>query len=138
MNGWKPLHSSMTTNSLALWWQNAPKKSYSRIMISVFVLYCTLGWVDFWLFYIFNKSTPEICYIPSKSTENSKQICLDPVTSSSLVIIFWVMHYIRVQVWTSWLTKYAEFYADFKTINLPLWQNAPKKSYSRKKIYFTT
>jgi hypothetical protein len=29
----------------------------------------TLGWVDFWLFYIFNKSTPEICYIPSKSTE---------------------------------------------------------------------
>jgi hypothetical protein len=30
-----------------------------------------LGWVDFGLFYIFNKSTPEICYISSKSNENS-------------------------------------------------------------------
>jgi hypothetical protein len=28
---------------------------------------------SFFLFYIFNKSTPEICYIPSKSTENSKK-----------------------------------------------------------------
>jgi hypothetical protein len=34
---------------------------------------CTLGWVDFWLFYNFNKSTPEICYIHFKSTENSKK-----------------------------------------------------------------
>jgi hypothetical protein len=34
---------------------------------------CSVGWVDFVLFYIFNRSTPEICYIPSKSTENSKK-----------------------------------------------------------------
>jgi hypothetical protein len=35
--------------------------------------YCILGWMDFGLFYIFHKSTPEICYIPSKSTENSNK-----------------------------------------------------------------
>jgi hypothetical protein len=39
---------------------------------------------------------------------------------------------------TSWLSKDAEFYVDFKIINLPLSQNAPKKSYSRKKNFFTT
>jgi hypothetical protein len=41
--------------------------------------------------------------------------------------------------WTSWVLKSpAEFYVDFKKINLPLWQNAPEKSYSRKKNFFTT
>jgi hypothetical protein len=38
---------------------------------------------------------------------------------------FWVMHYIEVQNfvfkrWTSWVSKDAEFYLDFKNINLPL------------------
>jgi hypothetical protein len=58
---------------------------------------CTVGWVDFRLFYIFNKSTPEICYIPSKSTDIAKKKFFDPVTASSLGRTFWVMHYIRVQ-----------------------------------------
>jgi hypothetical protein len=36
------------------------------------------------------------------------------VTASSLVTTFWVMHYIRVQnfvftIWTSWVSKDAEF-----------------------------
>jgi hypothetical protein len=40
-------------------------------------------------FYIFNKSTPDLCYIPSKSTENSEQkILFVPVTASSLVTTF--------------------------------------------------
>jgi hypothetical protein len=57
----------------------------------------TVGWVDF--FKIFNKSTPEICHIPSKRTENSqKKNVSDPVTASSLVMTFWVMHFIRAQI----------------------------------------
>jgi hypothetical protein len=40
-------------------------------VVSVYTVH-TVGWVDFRLFYIFNKSTPEICYIPSQSTENSQ------------------------------------------------------------------
>jgi hypothetical protein len=64
------------------------------------------------------------------------------VTASSLVKAFWVMHYIHTGpkiffgIWTSWASK--EFYVDFKNINLPLWQNAPKESYSSKKNFFTT
>jgi hypothetical protein len=77
-----------------------------------------VGW--FWtFFYNLNKSTPEICYIPTKSTENSKTKFVVPVTASSLVTTFWVMYYIRVQkffftIWTSWGSKDAEFYVDFK------------------------
>jgi hypothetical protein len=41
-------------------------------------------------------------------------------------------------IWTLWISKYAEFYVDFKNIYLPLWQNAPKKIYSRKNNFFTT
>jgi hypothetical protein len=59
-----------------------------------------------------------------KSTENSNKNVFDPVTASSLVTTFWVMHYIRVQnflftIWTSWVSKDAEFYVDFKNINSP-------------------
>jgi hypothetical protein len=91
---------------------------------SLIARYCTLGWVDFGLFYILNKSTLAICYIPSKSTENSKKNVFDPVTASSLVTTFWVMHHINVKknfftIWTSWVSKDAEFYVDFKNINLP-------------------
>jgi hypothetical protein len=62
--------------------------------------------------------------MPSKSTENSKKKLFDPVTASSSVTTFWVMHNIRVQnffftIWTSWVSKDAEFYVDFKNINLP-------------------
>jgi hypothetical protein len=76
------------------------------------------------IFHIFNKSTPEICYKASKSTHNSKKNFY-PVTASSLVTTFWGVHYtgIRVQkflftVWTLWVSKDAEFYIDFKNINL--------------------
>jgi hypothetical protein len=41
------------------------------------------------------------------------------------------MQYIRVQffvsIWASWVSEYAEFYIDFKSMNLPGWQNAHKK-----------
>jgi hypothetical protein len=49
--------------------------------------YCTIGWVDFGLFYIFNKSTPEICYIPSKSNENSQKNVFDPKTIFSFIFV---------------------------------------------------
>jgi hypothetical protein len=60
--------------------------------LSLYILYvanlpfgcCTVGWVDFGLFYILNKSTAEICYIPSKSTENNKKFFFLP---SDLFII---------------------------------------------------
>jgi hypothetical protein len=41
-------------------------------------------------------------------------------------------------IWTSSVSKNSEFYVDFKNINLPLWQNAPKKRYSRTKISVCT
>jgi hypothetical protein len=61
------------------------------------------------------------------------------VTTSSLVMTFWVMHYIRVlnflfTIWTSWVSKDTEFDVDFKNINLPLWQNAPKKVIQEKRM----
>jgi hypothetical protein len=37
---------------------------------TVHALYGTVGWVEFWLFYIFSKSTTEICCFPFKSKEN--------------------------------------------------------------------
>jgi hypothetical protein len=63
---------------------------------------------------------PKVCYIPFKSDENNQKKCFDPVTASS----FWVMHYKEVQkfvftIWTSWVSKDAEFYVDFKNIKLP-------------------
>jgi hypothetical protein len=59
---------------------------------------CALGWVDFWLFYIFNKHTPEVCCMPFKSTvRKMKKNLFDPVTTSSLVLTSWVIHYIRVK-----------------------------------------
>jgi hypothetical protein len=61
--------------------------------------------------------------LPKVAKIATKQF-LDPVTSSSLVTTFWVMHYIRVQtnfftIWTSWVSKDGEFYVDFKNINIP-------------------
>jgi hypothetical protein len=55
--------------------------------------------------------------------EKIRKKCFDPVTASS-VKIFEGMQYIEVQtffptIWTSWVSKDAEFYADFKNINLP-------------------
>jgi hypothetical protein len=50
-----------------------------------------------------DKSTPEVCYIPAKSNENKRKKCFDPVTASSLAKTY----------------KDAEFYVDFLNINLP-------------------
>jgi hypothetical protein len=63
-------------------------------------------------------------YLP-KGPIIAKKIFFDPMTASSLVMTFCVMHYIRVQIffftiWASWVSKDAEFYVDFKNINLSL------------------
>jgi hypothetical protein len=60
----------------------------------------------------------------SKIMKIIKKKYFDPVTASSLVKTFWVMHYIEVincffTIWTSWVSKDAIFYVDFKNINLP-------------------
>jgi hypothetical protein len=65
------------------------------------------------------------------------------VTSLSLVMTFLVIHYIRVQNFFSQNGLYGfkircRILHRFQNINLPFWQSAPKKSYSRKKNYFTT
>jgi hypothetical protein len=53
-----------------------------------------------------------------------KKNYFDPVTSSSLVPTVWVILYIRVRkflfrILTFWVSKDAEFYVDFKNVNLP-------------------
>jgi hypothetical protein len=79
-----------------------------------------VGWYWNW-----DKSTPEVCYIPFISNENKPKKCFDPVTSSSLDKTFWVIHYIEVQNFFSHnmdfscVSKDAEFYVDFKNINWP-------------------
>jgi hypothetical protein len=77
---------------------------------------CTIGWVD-----IGTRTKVPLKFVTyhSKITKIN-----DPVTASSLVKTFWVMHYTEVQnffptIWTSWVSKDAEFYVDFKNINLP-------------------
>jgi hypothetical protein len=77
----------------------------------------------FWTFFTFSTKVPLgfVTYLP-KIPKIAKKNLFDPVTSSSLLMTFWVMHYIRGQhflftIWTSWVSKDAEFYADFKNIN---------------------
>jgi hypothetical protein len=55
---------------------------------------CTLGWIDFWLFFTFLTKVPLrfVTYLP-KVPRIAKKILFDPVTASSLVTTFWVMHY---------------------------------------------
>jgi hypothetical protein len=83
-----------------------------------------VGWIDFGLFTFSTKVPPEICYIPSKSTENSKKTFILPSDHFIIGHDCLGMHYIRVKkflftIWTSWVSKDAEFYVDFKHINLP-------------------
>jgi hypothetical protein len=82
--------------------------------------YCILGWVDFRLFYIFNKRAPAVCCVLFKSKENEKKFCFDPVTLFTMLALC--------------LSKDAEFYVDFKNIQLPQRHNAPKKSYSKEVV----
>jgi hypothetical protein len=65
-------------------------------------------------------------YLP-KGPIIAKKKFFYPMTASSLVMTFWVMHYIYkgpnfffFTIWASWVSKDAEFYVDFKNINLPL------------------
>jgi hypothetical protein len=65
-----------------------------------------------------------ICNIPWKSMGKSNQSFFNQSTFIAEVISFRVMQYIRVQnfvftMWAWWASKDAEFYVDFKNINLP-------------------
>jgi hypothetical protein len=94
--------------------------NHNKFFPDIIVQYCTLGWVDIGI----GTKVPLrfVTYLSKVTKINEK--CFDPLTNSSLVKTCWVMHYIRVQnffftIWTSWVAKDAEFYADFKNINLP-------------------
>jgi hypothetical protein len=87
------------------------------------ILYNRVGW--FWTCFTFSTKVPLrfLTYI-SKVPKIAKQNFFDPLTASSLATTFWVMHYIRVKtflftIWTSWVSKDAEYYVHFKNINLP-------------------
>jgi hypothetical protein len=67
---------------------------FNKLSFLTFFMYYVLGWVDKWNW---DKSTPEVCYLPFKSNKNKRKKCFDSVTASSLVKTFWVMHYIEVQ-----------------------------------------
>jgi hypothetical protein len=61
-----------------------------------------------------------------------------PATSTGNGLTFLVKHYIRVKIFfftigTCLVSKDAEFYVEFKNVNLPLCKIAPKKNYWRKK-----
>jgi hypothetical protein len=63
-------------------------------LLQYFTSTCILGWVDFGLLLNFQQKFPwDLLYIPSKSTKNTKKQIFDPVTASSLVMTFWVVHY---------------------------------------------
>jgi hypothetical protein len=84
----------------------------------------TVGWVDFRLFTFSTKVPLRFVIYLRKVPKIAKKKFFDPVTASSLITTFWVMHYIRVKkffftIWTSWVSKDAEFYVDFKNINIP-------------------
>jgi hypothetical protein len=61
------------------------------------------------------------CSFSLKKYENYFQT-VGPAASSAEVMAFRVMHYIRVRIfftlWGLWVSKDAEFYVDFKNINL--------------------
>jgi hypothetical protein len=109
-----------------------PDKTFPRQNVSIhndYSIYCTVGWVYFGPFFKFSTKVPLRFFYP--------------VTASSLVPTFWVMHYIRIKffffrIWTSWVSKDLEFYVDFTNINFPWWQNEPKKLFKKKEfIYYT-
>jgi len=81
----------------------------------------------------------DIRCIPCKSKENEKKKFFGPATSTGNGLTFLVKHYIRVKIFfftieTCLVSKDAEFYVEFKNVNLPLCKIAPKKNYWRKKI----
>jgi hypothetical protein len=81
----------------------------------------------------------DFCGKPCESVENEKKFFFGQVTSSGNCLTFLVKHYIRVKIFfftmgTYWVSKDAEFYVEFKNVNLPLYKIASKKNYWRKKI----
>ncbi len=68
-----------------------------------------------------------------------QKIFFGPVTSTEKCLKVTVKHYIRVKIFfftmgAYWVSKDAEFYVQFKNVNLPLYKIASKKNYWRKKI----
>jgi hypothetical protein len=84
----------------------------------------------------FQQKYPEICNTSSKSTENSNKKTVWPSDNFLGLALYLYESKFSSTIWTSWVSKDAELYADLKNINLPYWQNAPKR-YSRIKNFFT-
>jgi hypothetical protein len=91
---------------------------------TVLLVHCSVGWVDFGHFKFSTKVPVGFVTYISKVT-NSTEYFFYPVTASSFVMTYWVMHYcihgakhFFFTKWTSWVSKDAEFYVDFKNINL--------------------
>jgi hypothetical protein len=89
-------------------------------------------WVDFRRTIFFNVSTPWVYSFFCKSTENSRIIIFLVKWPLRKVHTF-TSQDIRIQIFFFqnlglWVSKDADINnVDFKDINLPLWQNAPKK-----------
>jgi hypothetical protein len=90
---------------------------------SVYSVHCAIGWVDFYLFNIFNESQVEKCCILAQIRKMAKQV----FSSIDLVLIApdFVSHSLYkgqqnfVTMWTFWVSKYTEFYVELKNINFP-------------------
>jgi hypothetical protein len=76
-----------------------------------------------------------ICYIPFESNKNKRKKCFG---QNILGHALYRGKKSFFTIWNSWVSKDAEFYVDFKNLNLYSGQNAPKKRYSRIKIFVST
>jgi hypothetical protein len=72
--------------------KNTLQRTTATPIVPFSYMYSRVGWYWNW-----DKNTPEVCYIPFKRNVNKWRKCFDPVTASSLVKTFWVMHYIEVK-----------------------------------------
>jgi hypothetical protein len=93
---------------------------------------CTVGWVDFYFFFILNESQVEKCCIPCKSWKNSKKLLSvhRALTQSALM----GHHYKRVKVfflsqWGRLGTKRRRILYGIKKYKLSLAKNTLEKNY---------
>jgi hypothetical protein len=75
-------------------------------------------------FFTFLTRVPLRIVVCLSTKGKSKSKMFDPVTASKLVPKFWAIHYVRVQNKfvhnvNFGVSKDAEFYVDFKNVNLP-------------------
>jgi len=96
------------------------------------------GGLIFDFFHNLDESNVGIRCIPCKSKENEKKIFFGPSTSTGNGLTFLVKHYIRVKIFfftieTCLVSKDAEFYVEFKNVNLPLCKISPKKIIGEKR-----